>query len=599
MKLENVKQKYFEPDKNWWVIDLEADSLTPTQIWCVVVSNLQNNQTLRFYGPKAAESFNDWLEPGITFVGHNAISFDVPVLNRLWGCSIDLASVVDTLVLSYLGNPKRLGGHSLEAWGTRLGFSKIDFNDWSGFSAEMLKYCEGDVQLTVKLYRHLVSEMKDRFSETSAYIEHQTRRIIDQQQSNGIWFDMEAATKLRDQLDQRKAELEQTIHEVFPPKLVVKGTYNYRLKADGTPYSSYLRHTEEYPRLQFNRSRSKYRVWDYQEFNIGSPAQRVERLLDLGWKPRTFTPKGSPKVDEDSLVEFADKSGNTAVAAIAEWLVCSGRSNMLKNWMGYVDESDSRLRGRVFSCGAASRRMRHTSPNTANIPGIDAPYGAECRSFWGVVPGSGRRLVGADASGLEGRVLVHYLDNADAAPFFLEGDPHTANAEAVGYDRRPTKNLFYAFMYGASDKKLGSMVGKGPAEGARIRTALMQNVPGLEELVTSLQREYNENNGWLKSIDGGRVLCPSPHAALNYKNQSAGAIFMKVASIILEESLKGYDALKVLDVHDEWQYDVAEHQAHQVGALMVDAMEKAGVELGFRIAMTGEYKIGHNWSTTH
>lgn len=588
---------YLQPQPNYWVLDLEADSLTPSTIYCVVVTNVQTKQTHRFYGDERQWAFIGWMsETRPTLVGHNLLSFDVPVLNRLWGVGIALDSCVDTLVLSFLDDPQRQSGHSLAAWGSRLGFPKLDFNDWSQFTPEMLKYCEVDVEVTRQLYLHLCKIMED-FSEQSCEIEHRTRIIIDNMQSAGVHFDVVEARKLRDHLREREAELTSTIHEEFPPKLVEAGVYDYRTRKDGTPYSSYLRHVERYERVQFNRSGTRYRVFERRPFNIGSPSQRVERLLDLGWKPTQFTPKGNPKVDEDSLVAFAESSGNNAVGAIAEWLVCNGRANMITNWLEKIDETDNRIRPRVFSCGAGTRRMRHTNPNTANIPGSSAPYGHKCRALWGV--DSGRRLVGCDAKGLEARVLVHYLGKDEARHYFLEGDPHTSNAEAIGCERGPGKNFFYAFLYGASDRKLGSMAGKGVAYGKHVREALQGNIPGLQELVDSVGDEFKRSGGRLRTIDGGFVRCPSVHAALNYKFQSAGAILMKRAAILLDEWVRPYDAFKVLDVHDEWQFDVAESHVHQVGPLMVQAIQQAGVDLGFNVPMDGEYIVGKNWSETH
>lgn len=120
-------------------------------------------------------------------------------------------------------------------------------------------------------------------------------------------------------------------------------------------------------------------------------------------------------------------------------------------------------------------------------------------------------------------------------------------------------------------------------------------------MIQDTESEYNQNNGRLQTIDGGYVWCPSPHAALNYKFQSAGAILMKQASIILEAALDevNYSAFRVLDVHDEWQYDCARDQADAVGELMVESIQKGGVELKFNIPMDGEYIVGDNWAETH
>jgi DNA polymerase I len=591
-----MSRKYFSYDETYWTIDIEADDLSPRKIWCCVAQNVERGNKISFTD---AEDFREFAH-GKVFVGHNILSFDVPALRRLWGVDISDADCVDTLVLSYLWYPQNPDGHSLDAWARVLDpkTPKLDFHDWSRFTSEMLRYCERDVEITTRLYLHLCDVMgRQGFSELSVWIEHQTRAIINEQQRRGFFFDVASATALRDTLRAREAQLTETIHEVFPPELVVQNTYDYRLKADGQPYASYIRHVEQYPKIQFNRAGTKYRVFDWEPFNIGSPKQRAERLIKVGWKPKTFTPTGAPKVDEESLVAFAEASGNAAATAMAEWLVCNGRANMITTWLNEV-QNDSRIHGRVFSCGAGTRRMRHTQPNTANIPSVDAKYGVECRSLWGV-PGSDRRLVGCDAAGLEGRVLVHYLGNPAAAAYFLEGDPHQSNADAVGYERRPTKNLFYAFMYGASNKKLGSMVGKGHAEGERIRNALKRAVPGLDALVAKIEQEYKANDGWLETIDGGYVRCPSPHAALNYKLQSAGGILMKRAQIVATECLVAYDAFPVANIHDEWQYECEARVAHQVGGILIQSIQEAGRLLKFNIEMDGAYSVGNNWAETH
>ena len=586
--------RFLSPKDNYWILDLEADSLRPNTIWCVVVKNVVSKKVEKFI---EKQQFNDWRKKELpVFVGHNLLSFDVPVLNSLWSSGIALGDCIETLVISYLGDPQREGGHSLESWGKRFQYPKIEFDDWSKFSQEMLEYCEQDVNLTLRLYEYQCQTMSE-FSELSLEIEHKTRIIIDKMQQKGVKFDVMRARALRDSLREKERQLEEDIHKVFPPKRVVAGVYDYKLKKDGTPYESFFRHSRKYPDLQFNRSGTKYRVFEEAPFNIGSPKQRVERLLSIGWKPTKRTKKGGYTVDEETLLEFAEKSGNKAVAHMAEWLVCKGRANMIDNWLGYVDNASQRIHPRVFSCGAGTRRMRHTNPNTANIPGVEALYGRECRGFWYV--DVGRKLVGCDAKGLEARVLVHYLNNRKARDYFLVGDPHQSNADAIGCERSPSKNIFYAFLYGASDQKLGTMVGKDSKEGSRIRDVLKNNIPGLKSLVEETEAEFKRNNGLLQTIDGGFVRCPSPHAALNYKFQSAGAILMKKAAIILDDWVAPYDAFKVLDVHDEWQFDVAEEEAEIVGNLMVRSIHEAGKILRFNVEMDGEYKIGNNWAETH
>jgi len=198
---------------------------------------------------------------------------------------------------------------------------------------------------------------------------------------------------------------------------------------------------------------------------------------------------------------------------------------MINTWLENLDD-DSCIRGRVNSCGAGTRRCTHSAPNTANIPSVSAKFGYESRGLWRAR--DGRVMVGIDASGLEGRVFIHYLGSKEAEEFMLN-DPHTANANAISaalgfkVTRQHTKNLFYARLYGASDSKLGRMVGGVADQGKLIRQAIDGNIPGFLDLVTQVEREWKTNDTRIQTIDGGYVWCPSPHAALNYKFQSCGA----------------------------------------------------------------------------
>ncbi len=349
----------------------------------------------------------------------------------------------------------------------------------------------------------------------------------------------------------------------------------------------------------------EYDVYEYKPFNIGSPAQRVTKLLSLGWKPQKFTDKGNPQVDEESLLDFYNKSDRPEIKAIAEWLVFTGRANMVQTWLNNVGP-DSRIHGKVFTCKAGTRRMTHSSPNTANIPKASAkvPYGKECRQLWSVADKDRRRLVGYDAKGLEMRMFAHYLNNPVAAELYVSGDPHQVNADLLGIERDPVKNVFYAFLYGAADPKLGwtgntSLVSKKEQRefGKFIRGELVAKTPGLTELVKLVQAEGT----WIQCIDGGYVRCEAEHARINYKLQSAGAIVMKQASIFADRYIKqrGLDALLVGSIHDEGQLDTALKDTEEVGKLCVQAIIDAGEELNFRVPLDGDYKIGFSWAETH
>ena len=591
----------------YWVLDIEGDGLKPTRLWCVVAENAATGEVCVFTD---SEQFNRFIAANRDsyFVGHNFLSFDVPWLNRLWESDIPYDRVVDTLVLSYMYNPRMPGGHSLEAWGERMKFPKLAHEDWSQYSPEMLERCKQDVRLTKRVFLALTKRLAERgFSEKSVRIEHDIRVVVDKQERNGFHFDIEGAERLFERVQSEKEGLAGPIKELFPPVLKSGGVYNYRVKADGTPYASFERHLLQYPRVVLDQDSKSYEVFDWQEFNIGSPSQRLDKLLSIGFKPTKKTKNGNPSVDEDSLVDFANsKRGVPEAQAIADWLVLSGRSSMLQTWLNAVDREDSRMRGRVLTCGAITRRMTHFNPNTANIPKAKAKvkYGKECRELWTVADRDNRRLVGYDAKGLEMRMFGHYLRDPVAAELYIFGDPHAVNTANLGLPPEErdliVKNVFYAFLYGAQDRRLDITANKGRGFGKMAREILMKTTPGLEKAIKEAQDEQAAS-GWIQTIDGGYVRCLSPHAALNSKLQSAGGITMKVASIILDGWCieKGIDQLKVGDIHDEGQHDVEVRDADEFGKLAVASIVAAGEELGFSVPLDGNYSVGYSWAETH
>ena len=242
--------------------------------------------------------------------------------------------------------------------------------------------------------------------------------------------------------------------------------------------------------------------------------------------------------------------------------------------------------------------MTHSKPNLAQVPASYSPYGKECRELW-TVP-KGYKLVGMDASGLELRMLAHYMNDDDYTEEILNGDIHTANQVAAGLQSRDTaKTFIYAFLYGAGDAKIGRVVGGKAKEGKKLKAKFLDNTPALR----TLRGEVNKRSekGWLRGLDGRKLWIRSPHLALNTLLQSAGAIVMKQALILLEKYAIIYsiDYKFVLNVHDEIQSEVRADQAEQFGQLAVSCMQRAGEDFNLNCRLDGEYQVGENWYETH
>ena len=143
------------------------------------------------------------------------------------------------------------------------------------------------------------------------------------------------------------------------------------------------------------------------DFNIGSRKQIGEYLIEFGWKPKVFTPTGQPQVDE-KILSRVDSIPEAKL--IADYLMYQKRVAQVESWIKKADP-DNRVRGYVNSNGTITGRMTHKDPNLAQVPSSNSPYGKDCRACWTVPRGS--KLVGIDASGLELRMLAHYMNDED------------------------------------------------------------------------------------------------------------------------------------------------------------------------------------------
>tara|TARA_R110000782_G_scaffold138478_3_gene231052 strand:- start:418 stop:1125 length:708 start_codon:yes stop_codon:yes gene_type:complete len=234
----------------------------------------------------------------------------------------------------------------------------------------------------------------------------------------------------------------------------------------------------------------------------------------------------------------------------------------------------------------------------AQVPSSYSPYGKECRSCWTIK--DGYRLVGTDAAGLELRMLAHYMNDKEYTNEVINGDIHTANQKSAGLATRDSaKTFIYAFLYGAGDAKIGSIVGGSSRDGKKLKEVFLSNTPSLRTL-----RERVEGacaRGYLKGIDGRKLIIRSSHAALNTLLQSAGAIIMKKALTILDDHAKIYkiDYKFVGNIHDEFQTEVREDQAEKFGWLAVECIKAAGIAFNLKCPLDGEYKVGTTWAETH
>ena len=571
-------------------LDIETNGLNPDTIWVAVT--MQDGVVQEHYTP---ETLTTALAGSFKVVGHNLLGFDLPVLEKLWNVFVDKARVEDTLIMSRLANPNREGGHSLANWGDTLKFPKGDYEDWSKLTPEMVLYCIKDVQVTARVWERCTSDLNVRkFSAGSVELEHQVQAIITQQIDNGWLIDIRHAMNLLADLKETKMKLEWAVHQNFKPKWVDVKEVTPRFKKDGSLSKVGLTDAE-YEQLLQASSPKPFMRRVLKPFNLNSRRQIGEYLKDFGWKPEKLTPTDQPVVDESIL--FAVKDIPEA-QLIAKYLMVQKRVAQVQSWVESANDDTDRIHGYVNTLGAVTNRMTHSKPNLAQVPASYSPYGKQCRQCF--IARDGYKLVGFDASGLELRMLAHYMNDQEYTNEILNGDIHTANQGLAGLESRDqAKTFIYALLYGAGDAKLGSVAGGGAKLGGELKERFMSNLPAFATLRDNTTREAAD---WIiKGLDGRKLHIRSEHAALNTLLQSAGAIVMKKALCLLYEraTLAGLDYYFVGNIHDEVQAEVRSDQADAYGKLAVECLEAAGAFYNLNCPLTGEYKVGDSWADTH
>ena len=587
------------------IFDIETDGLLDdlSRIHCIAAIDRQAGKSYDF-GPDRIQEGLDFLATADALTGHNILRFDLPAIRMLhpsWGWD---GLATDTMVLSKViwadlrerdararsQNPelpaKDTGSHALGAWGRRLGVTKDDyeggFDEWN---QEMHDYCIQDVVVTSALYDLI---LKRGLDERCWNLEHKVAEICFRQERYGFSFDTHAAADLYGRLSSRRDELARDLAGLFP---------DWEVR---TPFTPKVNNQK----LGYEKGVPTYKT-KVIEFNPNSRDHIALKLTEkYGWKPVDFTTNGKPRVDEVVL----SKLKYPEAKLLAENFLLTKRIGQLSEgrygWMNLV-KPDGRIHGGVNTNGAVTGRMTHAYPNMAQVPSTRAIYGKECRDLF--YAADGYKLVGCDADALELRCLASYMAFWDGGAYtdvVLHGnkaegtDTHTRNASALGCDRDTAKTWFYAFIYGAGDRKLGSILGGNSKRGAESKASFFKALPALGELVAAV-RAKAEDRGRLIGLDGRPLYVRSAHAALNTLLQSAGAVIMKQALVILDEDLKDVPAHFVANVHDEWQLEVKEGHEDDVGRRAVDAIRRAGEMLGCQCPMDAQYVVGRTWADTH
>lgn len=568
------------------IIDIESDSLMEltldskgnpvkecSRIHCVVTKDIDSvNPAINVWtGDSLGKPLLDYLAKAELLIGHNLYGFDLECLRRMLGFK-DKKKIHDSLVVSKLMYPDLknhpLGGNSLECWGKFLGNEKINYTGtWKELTDDMITYCIQDVNVAHDIYLHQMEWIKQNKYEKIVQLEHMASEIISQQQSNGFNFDMNAAVKLQRDLLLFKAQVEDEMRVVFPDKI----------------------------HIRFSEKTGKRLKDKVEVFNPGSRKQIAERLYEkYGWVAPE-TDNGNPNVDAAVLEELDYPEAKKLV----EYFDVIKLMGQVEDWVARASHSrDSKVHGFVNVQGASTGRCTHSQPNLAQVSSDH-----RARELW--IPDKGDVLLGSDLSGLELRMLAHYMHEYDGGAYanvILNGDIHQHNMEKAGLaTRNNAKTFIYGFLYGAGDAKVGKIVGGSAKQGSALKDRFLRELPALAKVKQSVEFQVAKNNT-VMLVDGRNAPVRSKHAALNTLLQGSGAVVSKYWMILANMNLArqfGSKVKQVAYVHDELQFSCPADIADKAGQVITDSAIEAGKRLGIKMPINAEYKIGRNWAETH
>lgn len=237
-------------------------------------------------------------------------------------------------------------------------------------------------------------------------------------------------------------------------------------------------------------------------------------------------------------------------------------------------------------------------------------YGADCRDLF-CAP-EDYVVVGSDASGLELRCLAHYMNDDEYTDLILHGDIHSHNQMLAGLPKRKdAKTFIYAFLYGAGNEKIGSIVAPYASskdkkrKGGELKDRFLNGLPKLKRLIdkvtNAVESRGMRGTATVKGIDGRRIRIRAAYAALNSLLQSCGAVVCKVWLLAIVRNIKaqGLRATLAASVHDEYQFMVHKDDAEALMRICEDTMPLVGEALGFRCPLASEAMQGRSWAFTH
>lgn len=565
----------------------------------------------------------EWLE------GHNIVTYDIPLVEKLLGIDLSDKYVIDTLPLSwYLNHHLRL--HGLEAYGDKYKMPKLEIDDWKNLTPEQYQArCERDVEINKRLSKELKSKLdklygKDQWHHVTQYLSWKMTCLEDQEEY-GIRLDVDNAVKLRDKLEKEKREKEHNLREAMPEKIITQKKTRPKVmyKKDGTLSSHGTRWMALLEEYKMPRASTEITVIAGREQgNPSSNPQLKDWLFSLGWKPETFKfergegwgeERKIPQIKKDSelcpsVVKLIEVE--PAIELLDGLTVITHRLGIVKAFLEH--QKDGRLVAGAHGL-TNTFRFRHKNP-LVNLPGVDKPYGAEIRGL--LLADEGSEHVGCDMVSLEDTTKRHYIQPHD--PDYVEEmeqegfDSHLDLAKHAGKVtqeqidahnegkvnlkgiRKNFKAANYACVYGVKETTLSRQTGLKKAEAAELIEAYWERNWAVKLVADRARvRELFGSKWVLNEVSGIWHSLRAEKDRWSTINQSTGVwVFDNFVMEVQEE-----DERIVAQFHDEILVDTKDSEATK------QALDRAEFRLNEKLQLNVpikiDYSVGMSYADVH
>jgi len=512
------------------------------------------------------------------------LKYDLVVMNRH---GIDVAPYDDTMLISYVLDAGVSGGHGMDALAERwLGHKTIHYKDVAGSGRSTMTfdfvdidkataYAAEDADVTLRLWLVLKPRLAAK-GLVSVYerLERPLVPVLSNMEQRGISVDRQILSRLSGELAQGAARLEDEIYSLAGERL-----------------------------------------------NIGSPKQLGDILFGkMGLPGGSKTKTGQWSTSAQVLEELAAE-GHELPRKIVDWRQLTKlKSTYTDALPGYVHPDTKRVHTSYALAATTTGRLSSSEPNLQNIP-IRTAEGRKIRTAF--IADKGNKLISADYSQIELRVLAHMADIPQLRQAFADGiDIHAMTAsemfnvpvEGMPSDvRRRAKAINFGIIYGISAFGLANQLSIPREEASDYIKRYFERFPGIRDYMDST-KAFARENGYVETIFGRRAHYPeirssnpqhrafNERAAINAPIQGSAADIIRRAMVRMDDALADakLSARMLLQVHDELIFEAPDGEVEATLPVVRAVMENAAMPaIALKVPLQVDARAADNWDEAH